>query len=75
MSAATRATTASAPATIATRMLKTVKGSMSRDFDDCFEMFDGDEVLKILKEKAKTDPELVRGIIRHGCGNWLQEAV
>ncbi len=70
MSAATRATTAAQRATIAARILKTQK-SLYRAFDDCFEMNDGDQVLRIIQKRAAGDEVLKAAIIRHGCGNWL----
>ncbi len=58
MSMATRATTAKQRATIAIRMLKTQK-HLYRAFVDCFEMFDGQEVKRIIIERAKKDDTLL----------------
>ena len=72
MSAATKARSARARATIAIRMLKTVR-HLGRAFDDCFEMYDGDEVVRWILDKAKTDPELARIIAERGFGYLVQE--
>ncbi len=57
MSAAIRAKTAKERARIAIRIL--LAGyELHRTFDDCFEMGDGTEVLKIVIEKSKTNPRL-----------------
>jgi hypothetical protein len=71
MSAATRAKSAHARATIAIRMLKTQK-SLSRSFDDCFEMFDGDDVVREIRRRSLEDSALVEVLNRRGFGNWLK---
>ena len=71
MSAATRAKSARARATIAIRMLKTQK-NLSRSFDDCFEMFDGDDVVREIRCRSHEDPSLVEVLNRRGFGNWLK---
>jgi len=58
MSLATRAKTAKARAGIAIRMLKTQK-NLYRAFDDCFEMFDGEQVRAHIVERAKKDDALM----------------
>lgn len=64
MSAATRATTARERANIAARFIRdrSLYGGpvQSRAFDDCFEMGDGQEVIEILKRKARTSPAIDR---------------
>lgn len=78
MSAATRAKTAKARATIAIRLLKTAKPypcgyGLGRNFDDCFEMGDGDEVYRVVITRALTDTDLVSAMQRHGCNSWLED--
>ena len=60
MSAAIRAKTAKARATLAARMLKACKpgDDLGRAFDDCFEMGDGEAVLSDLWKRAETDEAL-----------------
>ena len=71
MSAATRAKTARERANIAIRMLKSTPEhrSFGRAFDDCFEMNDGDEVARIIAERAKADPALL-AILRARGFHW-----
>ena len=71
MSAATRAKSARARATIAIRMLKTQK-SLSRSFDDCLEMGDGSEVVREIRRRSLEDPSLVEVLNRRGFGYWLK---
>jgi hypothetical protein len=73
MSAATKAKSARARATIAIRMLKTAR-QLGRSFDDCFEMFDGEEVVRWILFRAQTDAELARIITERGFGNWFAYA-
>lgn len=73
MSAAIRAKTASARATIAARILKHNR-TLGRSFDDCFEMFDGKEVKRILLTRASTDPELIKALRAHNYNEWADEA-
>jgi hypothetical protein len=54
MSTATKVTDAAQRATIAASMIRR-NCNLGRSFDDCFEMGDGDEVLKILAIKAQND--------------------
>lgn len=37
-----------------------------RDFDTCFEEFDGDAVVAILRQKAASDPVLLAACRAHG---------
>ena len=61
MSAATRAATAKDRARIAADMIR--KGRTdSRAFDDCFEMFDGNEVMRLLR--ASKSPAVAAYIAR-----------
>lgn len=71
MSAATRAKSARQRASIAIRKLETTKGDLGRSFDDCFEMGDGREVVRIIVEKARKDVVLESILRRRGFGNWL----
>jgi hypothetical protein len=69
ISDATRAQTAAERATIAANLLKGVKErneDLGRPFDDCFEMGDADEVMRILMERA-TDDLALRIAVRR---NW-----
>lgn len=59
MSAAIDAKTARQRANIAANMIKR-QNHFYRAFDDCFEMGDGHEVMKILIEKTSKDPVLAR---------------
>lgn len=65
MSAATRATTARERAAIAADLIRRGR-TQSRSFFSCFEMFDGDEVLRILRTKrspaVQAYCEKVRGL-------------
>lgn len=53
--------TPGARATIAAQLIKADR-TRERAFDDCFEMYDGDEVAKILLERAQDDSELMAAI-------------
>lgn len=64
MSAAILAKTAKERATIAIRIMKNNKDPFTRAFDDCFEMGDGDEVVKIIKERAKRNPVLMALVLK-----------
>lgn len=69
MSDAIRAKTASERATIAGNLLKRTRETnqdLGREFDDCFEMDDADEVVRILIERMKEDVVLRLAIRR----NW-----
>lgn len=59
MSKATRAKSAKARTNIAAKMLRG-RERLGREFDDCFEMGDGDEVARLLYVRAKTDTVLER---------------
>lgn len=59
MSEATRAKSAKIRASIAAKMLRG-RERLGREFDDCFEMGDGDEVVRLLYVKAQTDTVLER---------------
>jgi len=64
-----RAKTAAERATIAANLLKGVKErneDLGRPFDDCFEMDDADEVMRILIERATGDLALRIAVRR----NW-----
>jgi hypothetical protein len=65
MSQATKARSAKARATIAARMLLGQK-TLRRSFDDCFEMFDGGEVLSLLWLKAESNPTLKQRMVELG---------
>lgn len=73
MTAANRAKSARAKATIAARLLKTNK-RVHRSFHDCFENFDGAEVRRILVERAAGDHELRTAMRRHGLTEAAEEA-
>ena len=73
MSAATKAKSARARATIAIHMLKTAR-HLGRSFGDCFEMYDGEGVLRWILYKAKTDAQLALAITERGCGHWFKNA-
>lgn len=64
MSAAILAKTAKERAAIAIRIMKYNKDPFTRRFDDCFEMGDGDEVVRIVKERAKRDPALMAIVLK-----------
>ena len=73
MSAATKARSAKARATIAIRLMKTVKVlGNCRSFDDCFEMFDGDEVVTDIINRAKGDAAIAELVQSRGYGYWLE---
>lgn len=71
MSAATKVKTAKARAGIAARLLMNTKRfhdgghGLGRSFDDCFEMFDGAEVMRILCDKIRGSTDLAKRIIYH----------
>ena len=66
MSAATEARSARARATIAANIIMRTKGcDFRRNFDDCFEMNDGDEVARLLAIRARTDREFAWHVLRH----------
>ena len=68
MSEAIRAKSAGERATIAANLLKGTKErnkDLGREFDDCFEMDDGDEVMRILIERVKDDIPLRIAVRRH----------
>lgn len=66
MSAATKAKSARARATIARNLyVRNRSGEFGRNLDDCFEMNDGDEVVRILNEMVKTDRSFREAIIQH----------
>ena len=71
MNAAGRAKSAKSRATIAIRMLVTQK-SLGRAFDSCFEMWDGDEVVKNIRERANSEQAVREAVILHGYGYWLE---
>ena len=73
MSAAAKAKSARARAAIAIRMLKTVR-HLGRAFDDCFEMYDGEEVVRWILHRVRTDEELARTIAERGFGYWFENA-
>lgn len=69
MSEAIKAKTATERAIIAANLLKRAKArneDLGRPFDDCFEMDDADEVMRILLERA-TDDLALRITVRR---NW-----
>ncbi len=59
MSRAIDAKSTSARATIAIRKMKAHQTS-ARSFSDCFEMGDGDDVIREILRRAETDPEIER---------------
>jgi hypothetical protein len=70
--------TARARATLAAKLLKTTdpyryRVSLGREFDDCFEMHDGDEVFRLLATAARQDPALLEAIRRHGFPDWIEK--
>src|SRR5262249_43361453 len=68
MSEAISAKSAAARAAIAANLLKGTRErnkDLGREFDDCFEMGDGDEVLRLLIERAKDDLALRIAVRRH----------
>ena len=68
MSEVIRAKSAAERATIAANLLKGTKErnkDLGREFDDCFEMGDEDEVLRLLIEHAKDDLALRIAVRRH----------
>jgi hypothetical protein len=71
MSAAIQAKSARARTNIAIRMLRNYK-SLGRSFDDCFEMGDGDDVVRFIVDRAKIDPVLHEILVRRGFGYWLE---
>jgi hypothetical protein len=80
MSAAIEAKTARARAGIAARLMKTVKKwpeghGLGRNFDDCFEMSDGEEVRRLLIVAAVSDDRLLDAMIYHGFAEDAISAV
>jgi hypothetical protein len=78
MTTAHTVATARARAGIAARLLKSIQPApkgfgLSRSFDDCFEMGDGDEVLQSLLEAARSDADLRAAMHRHHCSHWLEQ--
>lgn len=73
MSAAIKAKSAKARATIAIRLAKTIKGlSNCRGFDDCFEMGDGDAVVAEIVRRAAIDPAIRALFEGRGFGYWFE---
>ena len=70
MSAAKKAKSSRARAAIAIHMLKTDQ-HLGRSFDDCFEMYDGEEVVRWILYRAKTDMQLSWLITERGFSHWL----
>ena len=64
MSAAILAKTSEERAIIAIRIMKYNKDPFTRELDNCFEMGDGDEVISIIKERAKRDPMLMTRVLK-----------
>lgn len=64
MSMAILAKTAKERATIAIRIMKHNKDPFTRELDNCFEMGDGEEVIRIVKERAKRDPALMVRVLK-----------
>lgn len=80
MSAATRATNARQRASIAARLYKTTKPwpvgfGLGRNFDDCFEMGDGDEVRRLLFAKARKDVGLRAAMAVHNDQKLVDAAM
>lgn len=75
MSAATRAKTAKARATIARKMIMSHKtgSSFPRSFDDCFEMGDGLEVVAELRRRAEANAGFKSALLANGFGYWFEE--
>ena len=73
MSAAFKAKSARARAAIAIRTLKTAR-HLGRSFDNCFEQFDGEEVIRWILYRAQTDAQLARIITERGFANWFAYA-
>ena len=44
-----------------------------RNFDDCFEMGDGDEVRRLLIGRAIDNESLYDAMIYHGCAEWVAD--
>jgi hypothetical protein len=74
MSEAIRAKSANARATIAIRKIK-APYELGRSFSDCFEMNDGDEVMREIQRRALTDARLVQAVARRGWKDWLTQAI
>jgi len=74
MSAATNAKSAGRRASIALEILARSKtGQLNRNFDDCFEMMDGDEVVRAGIEKLKRSARYRAGVARHGgVPTWVE---
>ena len=78
MSAAMVAKSAKARAGIAVRLLKSAKPwprgfGLGRNFDDCFEMGDGNEVHRLAIDRAVSDEALRKAMAVHGCNSWLDD--
>ena len=72
MSAGSRANTAAERASIALEILANSKtGELGRNFDDCFEMSDGDEVVRLGIEKLKRSRRYRDGVRRRRGGLQL----
>jgi len=72
MSAASRAKSAKARATIFLRYLATVQDLNRRSFFDCLEMGDGEEVVREVRRRAKSNPETAALLRRRSYGFWLE---
>ena len=73
MSQAMRAKSAKARATIALRLMRTVKNlGNCRAFDDCGEMGDGDEMVAHVILRAAADPCIAALVRSRGFGYWLE---
>ena len=74
MSAGSRANTAAERASIALEILANSKtGELGRNFDDCFEMSDGDEVVRLGIEKLKRSRRYRDGVRRRrGVTAWVE---
>lgn len=64
MSAATRASCAKERAQIAAAFIRSGR-TPTRALDDCLEMGDGEEVVRILREMAKRSPKLAENLPRY----------
>ncbi len=73
MSAAILAKTAKERAAIAIRIMKYNKDPFTRALDNCFGMGDGDEVVRIVFERAKKNPALLEICKRVFAPNVLEK--
>ncbi|MCA1064754.1 hypothetical protein QTG56_24420 (plasmid) [Rossellomorea sp. AcN35-11] len=64
MSVAVKITRTKSRATMAVNMIKSNSWENSRQFDTCFEMVDGNEVMDSIIQKARTDRELAVALKR-----------